>query len=83
MSIISMLLIVSFFVSYSTEISSRLAYCMAHDSVENVLLDIQLTKKKTMLWQKIGEAVVAWFLAWNLVTLVINGLFSLLWNLNS
>ena len=69
---VTMLVIMGLLAAFASEISSRIAYCLMQNSVECALLILELNRRKTRPWQIIGEAIVAWFLAYNLITLVIS-----------
>lgn len=68
---ISILVILSFYLSFAVEISSRIAYCVtAQNSVEAIILELELLRRRIKPLQLLGEALLMCLLVWNIVDLV-------------
>ena len=67
---IFMLVICGIYATFASEISSRIAYC--HATNRNAM-QLELWHRKVPFWQLLGEVLVAAYVVWNIIELILFG----------
>lgn len=71
----TMLLVVSLYVTFAVELSSRMAFCV---TTRIPILHVELWRRKPQAWQLVSESMVALMLAWYVMSLLTN-IWALSW----